>query len=91
VPQLVAEVKEVAAVVAGQYPPLGVKVRDVRDIGAQPHLGAGIVRVDLERPEEPAESELLLVGHPLPRKDEDAVAVEGRIDLGEDIGRHRAS
>jgi hypothetical protein len=35
--------KVVAGVVARRHPPLGVKVRDVGDIGAQPHLGTGIV------------------------------------------------
>ena len=57
--------------------------------GAQPHLCAGIVRVDLERPEEPAERQLLLVGHRLLRKDQDAVTVEGRVDFGKDFGDDR--
>ena len=89
-PELVAEVEQVAAVVARQHPSFGVEVGDVGDIGAQPHLGAGVVRIDLERAEQPAEGELLLVGHRLLREDEDAVAVEGRLDLGKDFGRHRA-
>ena len=85
-PQLVAEVEQIAAVVARRYPALGIEVRDVGDIGAQPHLGAGIVRIDFERAEEPAEGELLLVGNRLLREDEHAVAVEGRLDLGKDSG-----
>ena len=53
----------------------------------QPHLGAGIVRIDLERAEQLAEGELLLVAYRLLGEDEDAVAVEGRLDLGKDFGR----
>ena len=88
-PELIAEIEQVAAVVARQHPAFGVEVRDVGDIGAQPHLGAGIVRIDLERAEQLAEGELLFVGHRLLGEDEDAVAVEGRFDLGKDAGRHR--
>ena len=88
-PELVAEVEQVAAVVTRQHPPFGVEVGNVGDIGAQPHLGAGIVRIDLERAEQPAERQLLFVAHRLLREDEDAVAVEGRFDLGKDFGHHR--
>jgi hypothetical protein len=90
VPKLVAEVEEVAEVVACQYPSLRVEVRNVGDVRAQAHLGPGIVRVDLERAEEPAEGQLLLVGDRLPGEDEDSVTVESRLDLGERLGRHRA-
>jgi hypothetical protein len=89
VPELVAEVEEISGVVTRENPPSGVEVGDVGNIGAQPHLGAGIVRVDLERAEQPAESELLLVGQRLLRKDEDAAAVEGGLDLGKDRRRER--
>ena len=54
-PELVAQVEQVAAVVPRQHAPLGIEVRDVGDVGAQAHLGAGVVRIDLERPKEPAE------------------------------------
>src|SRR5438105_8605410 len=84
-PELVAQVEQVAAVVARQNPPLGVEVGNIGDIRAQPHLGAGIVRIDLERAEQLAEGELLLVAQRLLREDEDAVAVEGRVDLGKDF------
>jgi hypothetical protein len=86
VPELVAEVEQVAAVAARQHLPLGIKVGDVGDIGAQPHLGTGIVRVHLERTEKAAEGELLFVAQRLLRKDENAVAIESRFDLGKDIG-----
>ena len=59
------------------------------DIGAQPHLGAGIVRIDLERAKQAAERQLLFVVHRLLREDQDAVAVEGRFDLDKDAGQHR--
>ena len=85
-PQLIAEIEKIAAVVAREHPAFGIEVRDVGDIGAQTHLGAGVIRIDLERAEQPAEGELLLVAHRLPRHDEDAVAVEGRFDLGKDFG-----
>ena len=61
-PELVTEVEQIASVIPCQDPPFGVEVGDVGDVGAQPHLGAGIVRVDLERPEQPAKRQLLLVG-----------------------------
>src|SRR6516162_9110969 len=48
VPELVTEVEQIASVIPFQDPPFGVEVGDVGDVGAQPHLGAGIVRVDLE-------------------------------------------
>src|SRR5215471_3299601 len=89
-PQLVADVEQVAAVITRKNPTFGVQVGNVGDIGTQPHLGAGIVRIDLERPEQPAERQLLLVGHRLLRKDEDGVAREGRLDLGKYLGRHQA-
>ena len=89
VPELVADVEQIAAVVPRQHLPFGVEVGNVGDIGAQPHLCAGIVRIDLERSEEPAERQLLLVGHRLVRKDEDAVTIEGCVDLGKDLGHHR--
>jgi hypothetical protein len=41
------------------------------------------------RAEEPAEGELLLVGHRLLGEDEDAVAMERRLDLGKDFGHRR--
>jgi hypothetical protein len=90
VPELVTEIKQIAGVVTRQHPPFRVEVGDVGDIGAQPYLGAGIIRIDFERTEQLAEGELLLVGYRLLRKDEDAVAVERRLDLGEDFGQHWA-
>ena len=87
-PELVAQVEQVAAVVARQNPPLGVEVGNIGDIRAQPHLGAGIVRIDLERAEQLTEGELLLVAQRLLRKDEDPVAIESRFDLGKDFGCH---
>jgi hypothetical protein len=89
VPQLIAEVEQVTAVVARQQPAFGIEVGNVGDIEAQPHLGAGIVRIDLERAEQLAEHQLLFVAHRLIREDEDSVAVEGRFDLGKDAGQHR--
>ena len=88
-PELVADVEKVAAVVPRQHASFGVQVGNVGDIGAQPHPCAGIVRIDLERPEQPAERQLLFVGHRLLGKDEDGVAREGRLDLGEYLGRHQ--
>jgi hypothetical protein len=87
-PELIAKVEQLAAIVTRQHPPFGVEVRDIGDIGAQPHLGAGIVRVDLERAKQAAEGELLLVAHGLLRKDEDAGPVEGGFDLGKNFGCH---
>src|ERR1700730_5001258 len=52
---------------------------------------AGVIRIDLERAKAATEGELLLIGYRLLREDEDAVAVESRLDLGEDFGRHRAA
>ncbi len=75
-------------VVARQHPSLRVEVGNVGDIGAQPHLSAGIVRVDFEGAEQLAEPQLLFVAHRLLREDEDAMAVEGRFDLDEDVGQH---
>src|SRR5215472_6946867 len=89
VPELVAEVEQVATVIPRKDTPLGVEVRDVRDVRAQPHLRAGVIRIDLERTKEPAESELLFVGHGLARKHKNAVTAEGRVDLGEDPRGHR--
>ena len=54
----------------------------------QPHLGAGIVRVDLERAEQLAEGELLLITHRRLGEDQDTVAIEGRFDLGKGFGCH---
>ena len=85
-PELVAEVEQVAAVVAREHAPLGVEVRDVGDIGAQPHLCAGVIRVDLEWAEEPAERQLLFIGHRLLGEDEDTVEIESRFDLDKDFG-----
>jgi hypothetical protein len=88
-PQLIAEVEQIAGVVTCQHPALGIEVRDVGDIGAQPHLGAGVVRIDFQWAEQLAEGELLLIVYRLARKDKNAEAVEGRLDLGKDFGRHR--
>src|SRR5215471_11642567 len=89
-PQLVAEIEQVAAVVPCEHLPFGIEVGDVGDIRAQPHLGAGIVWIDLERPEEPTERQLLFVAHRLPGKHKDTVAIEGCVDLREDLGHYRA-
>jgi len=86
----VADVEQVAAVVARENPSFRVEVGDVGDVGAHAQLGAGVVRIDLERAEEPAEGKLLPVGHRLPRKDKDAVTIERRVDLGKDFGHYRA-
>ena len=88
-PELVAEIEQIAAVIARQHPPLGIEVRNVGDVGAQPHFCAGIIRIDLERAKKAAKGELLLVAHRLLREDEDCVAVERRLDLGEDAGHDR--
>ena len=66
--------------------PFGVEVGNVGDVRAQPHLCAGIVRINLERAEEPAKRQLLLVAHRLVRKDEDTVTIECCVDLGKDLG-----
>ena len=42
------------------------------------------------RRQEPAERQLLLVGYRLLRKHEDAVTAERCVDLGKDLGHHRA-
>ena len=75
-----------STIVAREHPTIGVKIGNIGDIRAQPHLGAGIVRIDLEWPEQLAQGELLLVSYRLLGEDQDAEAVEGRFDLGKNFG-----
>src|SRR6202012_4285820 len=67
-----------------------IDVRDIGDlpVGEAPRL-ASIVRIDLERAEQEAERDLLLVAERLVREHQHGVAVEGRLDLGKEIVRHR--
>jgi hypothetical protein len=88
VPELVADVEQIAAVIPRQHLPFGVEVGDLGDVGAQPHLCAGVIRIDLERAEQLAERQLLLVGHRLLRKDQDAVAIECCVDLSKELGHY---
>ncbi len=74
-----------STIVAREHPTIGVKIGNIGDIRAQPHLGAGIVRIDLEWPEQLAQGELLLVSYRLLGEDQDAEAVEGRFDLGKNF------
>src|SRR5207247_1902662 len=88
-PELVAEVEQVAPVVAREHPSFGVQVGNVGEVRPQAQSRAGIIWIDFEGAEEPAEGKLLIVAHRLLGEDENSVMVEGRLDLGKDLGHYR--
>ncbi len=84
-PELVAEVVEAAQIIGRHHAPVGIEIRNIGELGLlqPPPAIPGIDRRGLERAEQPAERDLLLVRDGLVREDEDGIAVERRLDLGE--------